>query len=59
MPEREPSCPQVDQHTPAPDGYIAWHEWAEEMTKTHRSTRCPGCRLYKIWIPKEAPSVRR
>jgi hypothetical protein len=53
MREVEPLCPQVDQHTPAPDGYVAWHEWAEEMhAKGYRTKRCPGCGLYKIWTPK-------
>lgn len=49
-PEPDP-CPQVDQHTPAPSGYLAWHEWAEEMMRTHTVRRCPGCGLYAIWIP--------
>lgn len=39
-------------HTPAPSGYLQWHAWAAEMSKTHRQQRCPGCRLYKVWIPR-------
>jgi hypothetical protein len=55
MPKREPPpCPQADQHTPGqPTGYLAWHAWAAAMSKTHHQRRCPGCRLYQIWIPKE------
>ena len=49
---REP-CPQTNRHTPAPAGYVAWHSWAETMAKTHRQTRCPICRLFVIWTPKE------
>lgn len=37
-----------------PEGYLAWHEWAEKKAKTHKSTRCPGCGLYKVWVPKRA-----
>ena len=47
-------CPQRDGHTPCPTGYVAWHEWAEEMMKTHRQRKCPGCGLYAIWEPKKA-----
>lgn len=41
-------------HTPEPTGYVAWHVWAEEMAKTHKQSRCPGCGLWAIWTPKEA-----
>jgi hypothetical protein len=28
-------------------GYIAWHEWAEQMTKDgHKQTQCPDCKHY-------------
>lgn len=40
-------------HTPSPSGYLAWHEWAEQMAKTHEQHRCPGCGLWQIWKPKE------
>jgi hypothetical protein len=46
------TCPRADEHTKCPGGYLAWHEWAEQMTKTHRQIRCPGCGLYEVWIPK-------
>lgn len=45
-------CPNNHDHTPAPKGYIAWHEWAAEMAKTHLQTRCVGCGLLKVLVPK-------
>lgn len=39
-------------HTPCPEGYIAWHEWAEKKSKTHKQVKCEGCGLFKIWIKK-------
>lgn len=44
-------CPRADLHTPAPSGYVAWGEWAEAMSRTHRQRACPGCRLLSIWVP--------
>lgn len=44
-------CPHFEDHTPCPEGYIQWHAWAEEMAKTHRQSKCPGCGLYVIWTP--------
>jgi hypothetical protein len=44
-------CPRADLHTPAPEGYLAWHEWAEAMSHAHRQRACPGCRLASIWVP--------
>ena len=40
-------------HTPAPSGYVAWHEWAARKARTHEQHRCPGCGLLNIWKPKE------
>jgi hypothetical protein len=45
-------CPNFENHTPCPEGYLQWHAWAREMLRTHRSTKCGGCGLYKIWVPK-------
>ena len=39
-------------HTPCPKEYLQWHEWAEEMEKTHRQIRCPHCGLWTIWVSK-------
>lgn len=46
-----PICRQSKLHTPSPEGYLAWHEWAEKKSKTHRQERCPGCGLWAIWTP--------
>lgn len=51
LPE-EKGCPHADRHAIAPEGYIAWHSWAARMAKTHTQKRCPGCGLWKIWIPR-------
>jgi hypothetical protein len=45
-------CPNKDNHNMGPDGYIAWDNWAERMSKTHNQKRCPVCRLYVIWEAK-------
>lgn len=42
-------CPKVETHTACPSGYLAWHEWAERMSETHRQRRCTSCGLYAIW----------
>jgi hypothetical protein len=49
---REALCPHFEDHIPCPEGYIQWHAWAEEMGKTHKQRKCPGCGLYQIWEPK-------
>lgn len=46
-------CPNFEDHTPCPDGYLGWHEWAEKMGKTHKQRKCSGCGLYAIWEPKK------
>jgi hypothetical protein len=46
------TCPDKANHTPCPSGYIHWHEWAEKKIRTHKSTRCPICGLYAIWVPR-------
>lgn len=49
--------PCDEDHTPDPDGYCEWHEWAEEMSKTHRQVTCPRCGLWAIWLPKAEAKV--
>jgi hypothetical protein len=44
-------CPNAHLHTDGPAGYVAWHEWAEQMATTHHCGRCPGCGLFVIWMP--------
>lgn len=43
-------CPKEGSHTQAPEGYIAWHIWAERKHRTHQAVVCDGCGLYKIWV---------
>jgi hypothetical protein len=45
-------CPRFEDHTWQPEGYLHWHQWAEEMAKTHKQRKCPGCGRYEIWEPK-------
>lgn len=52
MSKKTQPCPNEADHVDGPEGYLAWHEWAEEMMKTHRQTRCRGCNLWKVWTPK-------
>ncbi len=51
-------CPDIEQHTACPTGYLQWHDWAEKMSRTHRSTRCPTCGFYAVWLPKVPKKVR-
>lgn len=53
------TCPQRRRHTPCPEGYMAWHEWAEKKGRTHRAVKCPGCGLYAIWVRKARKRLRR
>lgn len=41
------------RHTPCPEGYVPWHEWAEQKSKTHKQERCPSCGLWAIWKPRK------
>lgn len=45
-------CPYIEDHAICPEGYIQWHAWAEQMSKTHQQSKCGGCGRYVIWIPK-------
>jgi len=45
--EAPPAC--AARHTRAPSGYVAWHEWADKMQKTHYQVLCEGCGKYEIW----------
>lgn len=46
-------CPRNDEHTPAPRGYIAWHEWAGGQSRLGRRQRkCAGCGRYAVWMPR-------
>jgi len=45
-------CPDRATHTESPDGYLAWHVWAEEKARTHVQHQCPTCGFWAIWKPK-------
>jgi hypothetical protein len=49
-------CPNSANHTQSPTGYVQWHEWAHKMKDTHEQTKCPGCGLWAIWVPKQPRS---
>jgi DNA-directed RNA polymerase subunit RPC12/RpoP len=41
-----------------PDSYGGRAIWGEEMSRTHRQIRCPGCGLFVIWKPRKgAPKL--
>ena len=46
-------CTHESEHTPSPEGYREWHEWAEKMAKTHDQILCQHCCYYAIWVPKQ------
>jgi hypothetical protein len=46
------TCVLADGHTPEPAGYLAWHDWAYQMDRTHVQRSCPACGLLVVWIPK-------
>ena len=56
---RAPHCPNIEDHTACPDGYLEWHAWAEKMSRTHRQRKCPSCGLYEIWEPKAPLPARQ
>lgn len=48
----EPRCPQERRHTKGePEGYLQRAEWMDRKSKTHYQIKCPGCGLFKIWVP--------
>ena len=49
------TCPKRHRHTRCPDGYVAWHWWAERKSVRHEAVRCPGCGLFAIWKRKPSP----
>jgi uncharacterized protein YkwD len=47
-------------HTPVPEGYLQWHDWAYRASKTHAAIKCEQCGLWKIWLPKsEARKINK
>ena len=51
-------CPNEAEHTPEPQSYLAWHNWADEKNKTHRQIRCSGCGRFKIWVLRNNKAAR-
>lgn len=52
---RRALCPDFEDHTPCPEGYLQWHAWAEDMMrKGFMPRRCTGCKLYTVWEQKRA-----
>ena len=49
-------CPNQAEHAGEPTNYLAWHEWAEQMAKSHTQHRCPGCGYWRVWRPRESLS---
>lgn len=47
-----PAKIKCGEHTPCPESYMRWHDWAEEMTEHNKQVICPDCGLFKIWVPK-------
>lgn len=55
-----PICSQSKLHAKdAPEGYLAWHEWAEKKAKTHDQSQCPGCGRWKVWTKRSRVSQER
>ena len=50
-------CEHFEDHTVCPEGYIQWHAWAEELGKTHKQRKCPGCGYYAIWEEKAVRAI--
>lgn len=45
------NCSNRRAHTPSPDDYIGWHEWARrKMRQGCKVKLCPGCKRYTIWF---------
>lgn len=41
-------------HTVCPEGYLAWHAWAEKKARRHWQVQCDECGLWAIWRRKKA-----
>lgn len=36
-----------------PDGYIARQDWMAAKGKLYYQRKCPQCKLFSVWVPKE------
>lgn len=50
--KKSSDCPDVANHTPVPDGYVEYADWADEHRETHVQRQCPTCGFWSIWTPK-------
>jgi hypothetical protein len=50
--DKNPDCPNAAAHTPSPSSDLDFADWATAMTKGFRQTRCSGCGLFNIWVPR-------
>lgn len=41
-----------EQHTPHPESFRRWAEWASQMHQTHTRRQCHACGLWAVWEPK-------
>jgi hypothetical protein len=42
------AVPEFKVGDPAPEGYLAWHEWAKVQSRTLSQRRCPTCGLWRF-----------
>lgn len=44
----------VESPCPACPGFFKdWDSKASELSATHEQRRCPTCKLWTLWVPKE------
>jgi hypothetical protein len=47
-------------HTPQPEGYLQWHNWAEKMHEAGKTQiRCNECGNLSIWVDNRGIVRRR
>ena len=51
-------CPNYANHEPMPRDYVSFDEHGKLLNKTRKNVKCPGCGLYKIWVPRKPKNVR-
>ena len=50
---KQRNCPDRENHTVSPDGYVAFFDWCKEMSKTHKQRKCKSCGFFVIWEKKK------
>lgn len=54
--KRAEDCPDADQHTPHPSGFLEHAEWANMMlNRGAKQRRCPTCGFCAVWTPPRRP----